>query len=51
MDEAEFTKECREYNFFDAEHPSSERIIGIMNRLKKACDIIDSLKKGGKDNG
>ena len=39
----EFTKECREYNFFDAEHPASERIIGIMRRLKEACVIIDRL--------
>lgn len=44
----EFTKEARAYNFFDAEHPAEHRIIGIMNRLKSACNKIDRLTAENK---
>lgn len=50
-DPTEFTKECREYNFFDAEHPASHKIVGIIKRLGKACDLIDRLTADLKKHG
>lgn len=40
----EFMKECRAYAFFDAEHPASHKIVGMINRLREACDRLGRLQ-------
>jgi len=41
----EQTKKWRAYAFFDAEHPASHKIVGMIKYLREACDCVDAQQQ------